>query len=611
MRTIQAIALIFMVSLLLLPARAEAWWNEDWAYRMRIVVGAEPAGGGAPRDAGRATVLVRLHQGVFNFNNAKEDGTDLRFVAGDGRTPLRFYVERYDSLSDQVGLFWVTIPDLKLGGEGTPIYAYWGNRNAPPAGSARDSFGPETVLALNFGEDGGQLRDATGYGNNPGPGAGGRREDGLVAAGHSLSGRDIIALVDGPTLGWRAGETMTWSLWVRPDRAASTGVLYQARLAEGGLLTLGLADGAPYAELTSASAAPVRLAGATRIDAETWRHVALVAAGGQLNLFLDARSQAAAPAALPAGGGAATLGGPLPVLAGGAEPLPGFAGRIDVVRIAKADRSGAALEVAVRAEGARGDLLRFDVAEEGSIFGTGHFGIIAKNLTLDAWIVIGICAVMAPFTWWIFGRKALYIAASAKANAAFRRAFRSALAEAGAEGIAGVRGLSDVTSHKKFRASPLYRMWRTSLEELETRGGITRAGNLSEPSLAAIHAAVDREITLEGQKLSSGIVVLTIAIAGGPFIGLLGTVIGVMVTFAAVAAAGDVNVNAIAPGIAAALAATVAGLAVAIPALFAYNYLLTRIRDLNADMRIFSEELVTRIGEGGIAQAEPLPRAAE
>jgi biopolymer transport protein ExbB len=382
-------------------------------------------------------------------------------------------------------------------------------------------------------------------------------------------------------------------------------------LAEGGLLTLGLADGAPYAELTSASAAPVRLAGATRIDAETWRHVALVAAGGQLNLFLDARSQAAAPAALPAGGGAATLGGPLPVLAGGAEPLPGFAGRIDVVRIAKADRSGAALEVAVRAEGARGDLLRFDVAEEGSIFGTGHFGIIAKNLTLDAWIVIGICAVMAPFTWWIFGRKALYIAASAKANAAFRRAFRSALAEAGAEGIAGVRGLSDVTSHKKFRASPLYRMWRTSLEELETRGGITRAGNLSEPSLAAIHAAVDREITLEGQKLSSGIVVLTIAIAGGPFIGLLGTVIGVMVTFAAVAAAGDVNVNAIAPGIAAALAATVAGLAVAIPALFAYNYLLTRIRDLNADMRIFSEELVTRIGEGGIAQAEPLPRAAE
>jgi biopolymer transport protein ExbB len=108
-------------------------------------------------------------------------------------------------------------------------------------------------------------------------------------------------------------------------------------------------------------------------------------------------------------------------------------------------------------------------------------------------------------------------------------------------------------------------------------------------------------------------VLLTIAIAGGPFIGLLGTVIGVMVTFAAVAAAGDVNVNAIAPGIAAALAATVAGLGVAIPALFGYNYLLTRIRDVTADMRVFTDELVTRIGEGAIGGAAPTPmlKAAE
>jgi 3-oxoacyl-[acyl-carrier protein] reductase len=53
----------------------------------------------------------------------------------------------------------------------------------------------------------------------------------------------------------------------------------------------------------------------------------------------------------------------------------------------------------------------------------------------------------------------------------------------------------------------------------------------------------------ETQKLNSGIVLLTISIAGGPFLGLLGTVVGVMITFAAIAAAGDVNVNAIAPGL--------------------------------------------------------------
>jgi biopolymer transport protein ExbB len=101
----------------------------------------------------------------------------------------------------------------------------------------------------------------------------------------------------------------------------------------------------------------------------------------------------------------------------------------------------------------------------------------------------------------------------------------------------------------------------------------------------------------ELQGLNSKLVVLTISIAGGPFLGLLGTVVGVMITFAAIAAAGDVNVNAIAPGIAAALVATVAGLAVAIPCLFGYNFLTTRIGDIAADLQAFVDELVTRLAE--------------
>src|SRR6185295_5854911 len=99
-----------------------------------------------------------------------------------------------------------------------------------------------------------------------------------------------------------------------------------------------------------------------------------------------------------------------------------------------------------------------------------------------------------------------------------------------------------------------------------------RAGeskSLTSRGIQAIRASLDGSLAIESERLNSGIVLLTIAISGGPFLGLLGTVVGVMITFAAVAAAGDVNVNAIAPGIAAALLATVAGLAVAIPALFA------------------------------------------
>jgi biopolymer transport protein ExbB len=111
---------------------------------------------------------------------------------------------------------------------------------------------------------------------------------------------------------------------------------------------------------------------------------------------------------------------------------------------------------------------------------------------------------------------------------------------------------------------------------------------------------MDGQLVREGQKLSNLMVLLTIAISGGPFIGLLGTVIGVMITFAAIAASGDVNVNSIAPGIAAALLATVAGLSVAIPSLFGYNYFQTRIKETSSEMVVFVDEIVTRIAEGNL-----------
>jgi biopolymer transport protein ExbB len=121
--------------------------------------------------------------------------------------------------------------------------------------------------------------------------------------------------------------------------------------------------------------------------------------------------------------------------------------------------------------------------------------------------------------------------------------------------------------------------------------------SLTPQALSAIRASLDADLTRETQRLNNQMVLLTIAISGGPFLGLLGTVVGVMITFAAIAAAGDVNVNAIAPGIAAALVATVAGLAVAIPALFGYNYLTSRIRDISTDMQVFSDEILTKLAE--------------
>jgi biopolymer transport protein ExbB len=151
----------------------------------------------------------------------------------------------------------------------------------------------------------------------------------------------------------------------------------------------------------------------------------------------------------------------------------------------------------------------------------------------------------------------------------------------------------------------LYRLYAAAIHELHARFDAYRGSGrellLNDNALSAIRATLDARLVRELQGLNSRLVVLTVSIAGGPFLGLLGTVVGVMITFAAIAAAGDVNVNAIAPGIAAALVATVAGLSVAIPCLFGYNFLTTRIGELTADLHAFNDELVTRIAENHAA----------
>src|SRR4029450_7263212 len=139
---------------------------------------------------------------------------------------------------------------------------------------------------------------------------------------------------------------------------------------------------------------------------------------------------------------------------------------------------------------------------------------------------------------------------------------------------------------------------RETMKRLEGQAaGADRARILSAQSIEAIRATMDASLVRMSQRLGSQMVLLTISISGGPFLGLLGTVVGVMITFAAIAATGDVNINAIAPGTAAALVATVAGLGVAIPGLFGYNYLNTGVKEITADMRVFVDEFVTRIAE--------------
>jgi biopolymer transport protein ExbB len=204
--------------------------------------------------------------------------------------------------------------------------------------------------------------------------------------------------------------------------------------------------------------------------------------------------------------------------------------------------------------------------------------------------------------------KAIYITQVAKATQPFLDLF--ARYGSDADALRQQLRAYDGTSMER---SPVFRIYLAAEEELGRRIAASRNSFLilSSQAVDTMRANLDRVAAKESERLNSLIVLLTIAISGGPFLGLLGTVVGVMITFAAIAASGDVNVNAIAPGIAAALVATVAGLAVAIPALFGYNYLIARIKDVTTEMHGFSDELVTRLAETYSRHPDPEKLAAE
>jgi biopolymer transport protein ExbB len=200
--------------------------------------------------------------------------------------------------------------------------------------------------------------------------------------------------------------------------------------------------------------------------------------------------------------------------------------------------------------------------------------------------------------------KGMYLRSIGKGNDLFIEAWEKvatdlSVLETTDGSIPGIRKEDEAT----LRKSPLYRVYHVGMVELKKRLEAMDKNDhdarkaLTARSIQAIKASLDGAQTRETQRLNKQLVLLTIAISGGPFLGLLGTVVGVMITFAAVAVAGDVNVNAIAPGIAAALAATVAGLAVAIPSLFGYNYLLTRVKESSTDMHIFIDEFISKLAE--------------
>ena len=556
-------AVALSLALLVLPTIAQAWWNPDWKQRTAITLNTTDAGVKTDAAVNAMAIPVRLHSGNFDFLSAKPDGSDLRVVGGDDKTPLKFWIERFDSLNE-LGVLWVQVPNVLPGTDKNTVYVYGGNEKAPAETANAAVFDAATLAAFHFAEKDGVAADQSGA--IKAAAAVPIEVNGLIGQSAHPAGTAIVWPANDKLKG-AANSSRSFAMWVKPDTAAGT-------LFAQGPVKLSINSGTLTAQVGNTI-----VTGGT-IAPATWSQVVLTLGAGKATLYVNGAQ---------AGQGNAQT----PAIEGEVRAAEGYTGLLDELEISDSARSAEWVRLGYAAQSADAKLVATktetsDSAEVTEGGGNNYFGILFKSLTPDAITVIAILGVMFAIATLVMITKTLYVNKTEGANRLFLKQFRSAT---------DFLKLDTSVGGGKLEDSSLYRLYKAGLVELTKRDVRPGGELLSFASIDAVKAAIDADSVREGYKLNAQMVLLTIAISGGPFLGLLGTVIGVMITFAAIAAAGDVNVNAIAPGIAAALLATVAGLTVAIPALFGYNYLSSRIKTISSDMQIFIDEFVTRVAE--------------
>ena len=560
-----------------LPATAQAWWQDDWHYRKQISVDTTPQGAAINQPIGRTALLVRLHTGNFTFDGVKEDGSDLRFVSADDKTVLNHQIESFDALMG-MALIWVDVPNVE-GGQRQDIWMYYGNQKAPATGNGQLTFDPNYTALYHFdGATGTPAKDTTAYGNTA-QSATGAAIDGVVGRALQFSGQPLL-LPASPSLQHNAGSAFTFSAWLRLDQATGEQLILARREGANSLL-IGANQGVPFVEIDGQRAVATQ-----PLNPGQWQHVALTAEGAKVTLFINGREGATLALAMPAFNSVMAVGADL--LEGPFQP---FVGAIDELRLSKVARPAPLLLADATSQGAESKLVAYGVDEEQSGYGFGSLGFLLNAVPVDAWVIIAVLVLMMFQSWIIMLRKNRTLGRVSKANEDFREQFAKV-------GTRLEMFADDTQLAQRLQHSSLWRLYLVAVKEIRTRreqGADT--SSVSAATIEAIRCSMDGVRTRENQALSSKLSTLSNAIAGGPYIGLLGTVLGIMVVFLGTAMAGDVNINAIAPGMAAALLATAMGLFVAIPALFGYNRLITRNKEVSADMRVFVDEFITRLAE--------------
>jgi biopolymer transport protein TolQ len=212
---------------------------------------------------------------------------------------------------------------------------------------------------------------------------------------------------------------------------------------------------------------------------------------------------------------------------------------------------------------------------------------LVLNASIPVKMVLGILVLFSLACWLVIGAKALHVRRAQSETRSFLRVFDEATS------FDALAGALD-----RFRGSPYARIFAAGYDET-TRMTSGQHVRLDDAQATHVESVTRRAAAREVTHLESWMALLGTIGATAPFIGLFGTVYGIMDAFLSIGNQGNANLPVVAPKIAEALIATAAGLVAAIPAVMAYNFFARRIGALADTLEGFALDVTARARLGG------------
>jgi biopolymer transport protein TolQ len=225
-----------------------------------------------------------------------------------------------------------------------------------------------------------------------------------------------------------------------------------------------------------------------------------------------------------------------------------------------------------------------------------HKSLDVLSLVLDAGVVeqlvLASLLVFSAVSWGIIVAKQLQLQAASRQTTTFLDVFRKSTRFSEVQSVCGTVSASPLVGLFQAGFTELNAQLRSSPSGAEAKPG-TAAPRPTLKSLEAVDRALLRASTAEITKLEHRVSFLATTASISPYIGLFGTVWGIMTAFQGIGASGSTSLGVVAPGIAGALVATAAGLFAAIPAVYFYNHITSRVKKFANEMDDFSMEFLT------------------